>query len=249
MLKKILKGMNVRLQGIIIGFAIFSLLSGTIVFASQSGKMISVIYNKIKIVVDGKSITPKDAQGKIVEPFLYNGTIYMPVKAVGEAAGKTVYWDGKKSTVYFGKIDGKTPVENLTKLTVFKGNELTLNAAGYTDNTGILHHPAAEVGGDNWDNDSPTYTGTYLLNMKYSRLKGNVSLDSRTKNSTFEIYLNIYGDDKLIYTSKVIASGSYPQDFNVDVSGVVQLRLEIDGQSRSVMERSYIILSGLDLYN
>ena len=33
------------------------------------------------------------------EPFIYDGTTYLPVRAVGEAVGKTVGWDGKTNTV------------------------------------------------------------------------------------------------------------------------------------------------------
>ena len=90
------------------------------------------------------------------------------------------------------------------------------------------------------------YSGTYLLNMKYSRIKGNVSLHEESKNISSKEYFNIYGDDKLLYTSAVIQPGVYPQDFDVDISGVVQLRLEVtNGGNWS----DSIILSGLDLYN
>jgi hypothetical protein len=163
------------------------------------------------------------------------------VRAVAEAVGKSVTWDGKTSTVYLGKTDGQTPVENLTNLPVFEGINITLDPAGYIDNTGALHQPAAIVG-DDW---TPwTKACTYLLNSKYSRLKGNVSLLDDYKNTTKKMYLTIKADGKLIYTSGVITAGSYPQNFDVDVSGVTQLRIEGVG-----CNYAQIILSGLDLYN
>ena len=36
------------------------------------------------------------------EPFIYNGTTYLPIRAVGEAVGKQVSWDGRTNTVYLG---------------------------------------------------------------------------------------------------------------------------------------------------
>lgn len=245
MLKKVFKGMSIKSQGIsfIVGFVISSLLFGTMAFASQGEQMINVMYDNIKIVIDGKPIPTTDAQGNSVEPFIYNGRTYLPVRAVAEAVGKTVTWDGKTSTVYLGKTDGQTPVDNLTNLPVFKGDKLDFGSQVYTDNTGVVHQPADIV--NNFSGHY--YSGTYLLNMKYSRLKGNVSLLDRDKNTSEKLCLNIYGDNKLLYTSAVITAGAYPQDFDVDVSGVVQLRLAVTGDN--IYEHTFVILSGLDLYN
>ena len=56
-------------------------------------------YRDIKIKLDGTEITPKDANGKTVEPFIIDGTTYLPVRAVGEAMGLDVDWDGETSIV------------------------------------------------------------------------------------------------------------------------------------------------------
>lgn len=62
-------------------------------------KLIEVEYNNIKINIDGKSITPTDANGKAVEPFIHDGTTYLPVRAVSNALGKKVDWDGDNMEV------------------------------------------------------------------------------------------------------------------------------------------------------
>ncbi len=50
------------------------------------------------IVIDGKTQTFRDVNGKKVDPILYDGTTYLPVRAIGELMDKTVYWyqDEKK---------------------------------------------------------------------------------------------------------------------------------------------------------
>ena len=233
-MKKQVKGF---IAGVVTAFVIISLIGSAI--AAVTSKQITAYYNNIKLVIDGETITPKDALGNVVEPFIYNGTTYLPVRAVGEAVGKAVYWDGQTKTVYLGAVDGNTPVENLTNLPVFQGSTLKMYSAGYLDNTGTLRQPAVIVGEKS--------TSTYLLNMQYARLKGNVALYIDDKNTPDELYLHIYGDDKLIYTSGVIATGSFPQDFSVNVTGVVKLKIEITNDSSSYFPK--VILSGLDLYN
>lgn len=55
-------------------------------------KVQSEIRPDFTIAVDGKVQEFKNAQGETVYPMLYEGTTYLPVRAIGELMGKTVYW-------------------------------------------------------------------------------------------------------------------------------------------------------------
>lgn len=44
------------------------------------------------VVIDGKKQNFKNVKGEEVYPILYEGTTYLPVRAIGEIMGKTVYW-------------------------------------------------------------------------------------------------------------------------------------------------------------
>lgn len=44
------------------------------------------------VVIDGETKTFKNVNGETVYPMLYNGTTYLPIRAIGEIMGKTVYW-------------------------------------------------------------------------------------------------------------------------------------------------------------
>lgn len=101
----------------------FSLISGA--GAATRTEMIKAEFANIKIVMDGAPITPKDANGNTVEPFIYNGTTYLPVRAVGSAIGKKVEWDANSKTVYLGETAGTTQAD---KFTQFKS---ALTTAGY----------------------------------------------------------------------------------------------------------------------
>lgn len=56
----------------------------------------------IKITLDGSAWTPKDTEGNKLSPITYNGSTYLPVRAVGEAAGVNVGWDPGTQTVILG---------------------------------------------------------------------------------------------------------------------------------------------------
>lgn len=51
------------------------------------------------VIVDGEKQTFTDANGTEVYPLVYNGTTYLPVRAIGNLMGKNVYWDAATSTI------------------------------------------------------------------------------------------------------------------------------------------------------
>ena len=96
--------MKKRLQGVVIGFVLALILTGTVAFAATGAKTLTANYRDIKIIIDDVPITPRDANGNIVEPFIVDGTTYLPVRAVGEALGMNVTWDGVTGTVFLDSI-------------------------------------------------------------------------------------------------------------------------------------------------
>lgn len=69
------------------------------VTASSGTKNISATYKNIKIILNGNEVVPKDVNGNVVEPFVSNGTTYLPIRAVGGALGMDVEWNGENSSV------------------------------------------------------------------------------------------------------------------------------------------------------
>lgn len=95
-----------RLKDMVCGAVVASMVlcSGTVAFAKVANTSIPVSFSNIKIIVDGKQLSTSK------EPFTYNGTTYLPVRAVAEAVGKDVTWDGTTKTVYLGeKPQNTTP--------------------------------------------------------------------------------------------------------------------------------------------
>lgn len=83
--------MKQKLQGLIIGIVLTLILSGTIALAAP--QMVEVLYNNIKISINGNAIKSD------TEPFIYNNRTYIPARAVAEGMGGTVFWNEDTNTV------------------------------------------------------------------------------------------------------------------------------------------------------
>ena len=81
-------------KSFLVGFLFaITLMSTTLVYANA--KSINVVINKVKLVVGGKNINQTT--------ILYDNSTYVPIRAVGEALGKKVYYDDETSTAYIGE--------------------------------------------------------------------------------------------------------------------------------------------------
>lgn len=67
----------------------------------------------------------------------------------------------------------------------------------------------------------------YYTNQQYERLYGKIVLPSEQYNTYYTAYLKVYGDDHLLYTSPPISTAFAPVDFEVDISGVSELEIEL----------------------
>lgn len=114
------------------------------VAGEQIKKTADLYYNNIKICIDGSYVEPKDANGNTVEPFIIDGTTYLPVRAVANAFGKDVAWDGDTQTVFLGAKPGENkysrtnPAPIGTAQTVkLSTNDADFNVINYTANVVI----------------------------------------------------------------------------------------------------------------
>jgi hypothetical protein len=94
-----------KIQGFTAGFIVAALLFGaaSAAFASVGAYPLMASFADIRIFVDGKQVDPRDAAGASTEPFIINGTTYLPVRAIAEALGMEVSWDGAAKSVYIGE--------------------------------------------------------------------------------------------------------------------------------------------------
>ncbi|MBB3109736.1 protocatechuate 3,4-dioxygenase beta subunit [Paenibacillus phyllosphaerae] len=68
-------------------------------FADAVQKKITVTYNNIKVTMNGQAVSLKDANGNTVEPFAYNGSVYLPLRTLAETLGMDVTYTNSTQTV------------------------------------------------------------------------------------------------------------------------------------------------------
>ena len=187
---------------------------------AAAGKMIEV-FGGINIYIDDVKLNPKDAAGNPVDVFVYNGTTYLPVRAVSEALGKVVQWDGSTRSVYIGKHSSDTPVAYLSQMDYFNMNGYWTIDNMVKDNLGVDHIHTIKL------SRNARFSGdiTYKLNGQFSRLTGSFFLDYDYRSSMTSATMIIYGDGRELWRGTVDSS-TEPLDIDLDITGVLELKLE-----------------------
>jgi len=76
-------------------------------------------HSDIALVVNGEATAPTNVQNVAVPPFMVGGVIYLPLRAVAEALGMDVNWDGAQNAIYIGDApDALDTDENAFTVTV-----------------------------------------------------------------------------------------------------------------------------------
>ena len=78
---------------LVILVAVLLLASVSIVYATLGNKTITITYRNISIYINGVKRVPSN------EPFIYNGSTYVPLRFISEALNKEVKWDGTTNRI------------------------------------------------------------------------------------------------------------------------------------------------------
>ena len=93
-------------------------------------KTADITYRDIKVYLDGTKLNLVNANGDSVEPFIMNGTTYLPLRVIGEALGLEIKWDGSTNTVsLFTKNLPSSKYKDLAKDAIFLLYSLLKNPA------------------------------------------------------------------------------------------------------------------------
>lgn len=188
-----------NLKHILIAVTVVALMTGT-ALASGFTRTIQANYVGVKLVINGVEVKPTDAAGNPVEPFISEGTTYLPVRAVAEALGEEVSWDGTTKTVSIGKaVSPETIPYQVNGGTLYDGTTLdsTFSVAGKKYNAGVVLRSIHGV----WYGDvSGDFDGSTIWNTEgYQTMTFTVGhVGDKQRNGT--LYVSLNG----------VAAGEYP---------------------------------------
>jgi hypothetical protein len=229
------------IKGYLAGILTAVLVLGTAlsVDAASLLKEIKVSIGGIQIYVDGNLQKPMDANGNVVEPMIYNGTTYLPVRALtGMLTDKEVSWDSKTQTVYIGKRpDSGEKSVAIDTLKIFsnysdRSRFITGSDAKFTV-LGDEFTPFNRLVVSSGNSNAPDGYVTYKLDSNYSNLHGSFigyGFDLGLKGTHKLKFYNIdqYGTETLIQSYEV-NNGDKPIDVDVNLRGVNFLKIEMIG--------------------
>lgn len=186
--------------------------------AASVSKQITAYYNNIKLIINGETVTPKDVNGKEVEPFVIDGTTYLPVRAVAEALGQNVSWDGATQSVIIGANEEyEQPTIWLDEMNPMSGDSRD-NGDSVKDNLGNTYEHYLDV-----------REISYALNGQYEKLTGSLVLKEYYKSYEFCSKMVVLLDGVEVYESSVFTKNSFPEEFEIDVSNGNLLEIRLMG--------------------
>ena len=155
---------------------------------AETAKITAQIRPDFTVVIDGKEKTFKDAQGDVVYPLLYNGSTYLPIRAIGEIMGKEVEWNAKTNTVTlsgdrddslvtdadsFHEADAQKPDEN-KMIALAKAKEIALKDAGLKASQVTFVKAMVEKDDGRWIYDVEFYTSDREYDYQIGAYSGKI---------------------------------------------------------------------------
>ena len=267
-----------RVKGMAMGALLCALVfSGVAVFANPQGVVQrSLNFSGIRVFYNGAEIVATDATGNRLEPFTMDGVTYLPVRAIADALGVLVNWDGATQSVFLGREHANAPSNYLdrishTNLTLGNTSNFIHSLDGtITDWTGTTYTSGLIFGlNGNNNTNSRIITGDphrsqiivdFPLGGRYTEMRGTLTLprqinstsmattNNRNNDNTILANVYFYSAEGLIH-SVTDVNMTAPQNFQFNVTGLdnLQIRVSSTGGHWTINDRT-LALTDLALF-
>lgn len=206
-----------HIRGFLVGF-VAALMLVALASPALAAVMQSIeVSADVKVYVDDIPIDAGDLNGN-PEAFIYNGTTYLPARAVSNSLGKEVQWDGTSRSVYIGKHgDSKSLLMNVCP--PYQSHRYhtveTFQVAGNKYTNGIII-PDVRYNDDGW--------ALFNLNGQYNTLEFDIGHGDGWGMNRATLTIRL--DGELAYTLD-LDPYALPQHCVVPLNGALQMKIEM----------------------
>lgn len=176
------------------GLILTVLIAALCVTATATSKRSIQVEDGIGITLNGARFTPRDADGKQVSAFLYNGTTYVPVRAISEAMGMDVSFNSATRTVVLTTADRTASQQGASSasgnyITVERAKQIALNNAGVKEANAVFLRANLDWDDGRMQYEVEFYSGNTEYDYDIDAVTGAI-LSSDRELENFQIWNN-----------------------------------------------------------
>ena len=176
------------------GLVLTVLIAALCVTATATSKRSIQVEDGIGITLNGAKFTPRDADGKQVSAFLYNGTTYVPVRAISEAMGMDVSFNSATRTVVLTTADRTASQQGASSasgnyITVERAKQIALNNAGVKEANAVFLRANLDWDDGRMQYEVEFYSGNTEYDYDIDAVTGAI-LSSDRELENFQIWNN-----------------------------------------------------------
>lgn len=214
---------------------LFASLSFNVLGAGTLTEIQAYLNTGIKVMLHGKAFEPVDStDGTKLVPITYRGSTYLPLRAVAEAAGLKVTWDGNTETAYLGEVEGNIAKGSINYIKVspeivHNGNALYRMASRTPDELKPADGTKLDYG--------YVANGSHSINMYittdyvYSKFKAKVwAQDTISKE---DLTIEAVDENKVKIKTITVKSGSLTE-IELDIKDAKMVHLYVQGDKSIV---------------
>ncbi len=208
--------------------------------AATSQEIKAILNYEIKMKINGAEFQPVGSDGKPMYPITYNGSTYLPVRAISQALSIAADYDGANKIVYLGEkgqipLDlggkGQIPLTSAdyshfgpSQLTVDKGM-LLINNKQYQ--SGIIFTGKSGI---------DFFTGTVKPEGRYQKFGGVACLED-SDNSPSEVTIKIRDKDSFgMVLKELTVKNGESVSFEIEIPGLAKLYIQNEYKDRVPQE-------------
>ena len=176
----------------------------------------------ITITFDGEAKTLTDAKGARVYPITYNGSTYLPVRAVADLAGLEVNWDQATKTVHLGKMSTDVDlIDTYEAYDISDGKQVRSVDKKETDISGIHCSHWLQVHQASMDGKGTTQYASFNVLGKYETLTFQYYAEN-------DVILRVLGDNDSVLFEREVPGGQIAQTVTVPLLKTTQLTFQTE---------------------